>query len=124
MGLRDTMDGSQELYCMACNACCVAMSPKAACFDRVSGEEIPGGRTLPEGATMLGVRLRPYQVDPRFKRVVGGAVNGVRLPDGQIIQITEYPGVCSEECANKLDSSWVRNDAVPNPWPVSARDAR
>lgn len=116
------MPGSRELYCTSCGKCCVAMAPEASVcsnkehLDEVTGFNLNGCRAYSPEDSTVAVILRPYKVDPRFKRYVDGQPGELRLPGGQVVHITEYAATCSEECSEKLDSSWTRDDKMPNPW--------
>ncbi len=120
MGYRDNLpaSGAAELFCMQCNACCLAISTKVSFVMNGVGERVPTPSFSGDGANggKFAIELRPYVVDGRFKRTVPGSPSSLMLPGGDLVEITERPGLCSEECAEKLDASWTRDNRVPSPW--------
>lgn len=103
----EQVSDAHVLSCTACKALCVIASLNA---QKILGEhEIDKGGDVIPGMTRIVVRRG--RTDMRCRRTVNGGPGSVKLANGEIISIREYPYLCDdcyEDGGSKLDASWER----------------
>jgi hypothetical protein len=104
---------TSHIYCLACRRTCLVLAAQ-------------GSKRLDIMPTWLfrlispfiyvGIRLRDFRSDGRFRYPTDGAVNGVRMPDGDIVKIFDRGEFCSQACSMEFRSRIERKDPTVDGW--------